>query len=387
MSSSPNAPATELGPDPAPSTLHAVPESETYNPQPVTCNLPPEPEGTEPGARIPEPEPRPQCRAIKTDGTRCNGIVLKGLHLCWSHFHHRHPALADKDHISIPLLEDHASIRLVMTQIVHGLLSMKLDPARAKAAIWAAQVAAHTLPRPARLKGNEPKGEPVHRLGADHDGLISADPDPGSLSSELCALSSPPAPRSEVPGALSPVPGTNLNYLCQVTANAEEVWALQDRTDLGLNQPPPEQRYIDPWHAAPPPQPFPGWNVPPPPPPPPPLAHESGLPCDCPKCKEYDEKFLLRYYGPTKRPRRKSRNSPDDPDFNPLCESNQPRCLGPDSEFCCRKCKRVRKARLAAAPKDDWDEEFTSANEVPEPGARPPPRVTPETQYPASPTE
>ena len=135
--------------------------SETCTLHPVPCNL-----------------PRPHCRAIKTDGTRCNGLVLKGLHLCWSHFHHRHPALADKDHISIPLLEDHASIRLVMTQIVHGLLSMKLDPARAKAAIWAAQVAAHTLPRPARLKGNEPEGEPVHRLGADHDGLISADPDP-----------------------------------------------------------------------------------------------------------------------------------------------------------------------------------------------------------------
>lgn len=333
------------------------------------------------------PSQLPHCRAIKTDGTRCNGVVLKGLHLCWSHFHHRHPALADKDHISIPLLEDHASIQLVMTQIVHGLLSMKLDPARAKAAIWAAQVAAYTLPRPARLKGNEPVGEPVHRIGADHDGLISTDPDPAP-----CTLHPvPSAPSSEAPCTLHPAPST-LNYLCQVSATAEEVWALQDRTDLGVNQPPPEQRYIDPWHAAPPPQPFPGWNVPPPPPPPPPPAHEAGLPCDCPKCKEYDEKFLLRYYGPTKRARRKSRNSagsepgalsPEPEDFNPLCESNQPRCLGPDSEFCCRKCKRVRKARLAAAPKDDWDEEFTSADEVPEPG----PGVTPETQYPANPTE
>jgi hypothetical protein len=344
------------------------PASATCNPQPVTCN-----------------QPRPHCRAITTNGHRCRNYSLDGLHLCYSHFHHRHPALADKDHISVPLLEDHASIQLVMTQIVHGLLSMKLEPARARTAIWAAQVAAYTLPRPARLKGNEPQGDPVHRIGADHDGLISADPDPA-------------------PTTCNPQPVTcnlekDLNYLCQVTATADEVWALQDRDDLGVNQPPPEQRYIDPWHAAPPPQPFPGWNVPPPPPPPPPPAHESGLPCDCPKCvadEAFHQKFLDRYYGRTRK--RSAKKSGEDPDFNPLCKSGKPTCLGPDSEFCCKNCLRIRKARLASAPPDDWDQEFAPADELPAAGCGPQAAgsapqaagssgVIPETQYQGSPTE
>src|ERR1700691_3600219 len=392
MSSSPITTET-TGPDTTPRVPHICPVLADVGEQET---IPTASESTpEPGARNPVPSQPSHCRAIKTDGTRCNGIVLKGLHLCWSHFHHRHPALADKDHISIPLLEDHASIQLVMTQIVHGLLSMKLEPARARTAIWAAQVAAYTLPRPARLKGNEPQGDPVHRIGADHDGLISADPDP--------------APTTYNPQPVTCNLEKDLNYLCQVTATADEVWALQDRDDLGVNQPPPEQRYIDPWHAAPPPQPFPGWNVPPPPPPPPPPAHESGLPCDCPKCvadEAFHQKFLDRYYG---RPRKKSRKSaahgsepgalsPEPEDFNPLCESNKPTCLGPDSEFCCKNCHRIRKARLASAPPDDWDQEFAPADELPAAGCGPQAAgsapqaagssgVIPETQYQGSPTE
>jgi len=351
----------------------------------------------------PVPEPKPHCRAIKTDGHRCRGLALDGLHLCYHHFHHRHPALADKDHISVPLLEDHASIQLVMTQIVHGLFAHTLDPVRARTAIWAAQVAAYTLPRPARLTGNEPLGEPVHRIGFDHDGLISADPDPAPTSNPqkdtcnlqpvTCNLERQPVTSNLGKETCNLQPVTsNLNYLCHVSATADEVWALQDRNDLGVNQPPPEQRYIDPYHPAPPPRPFPGWDAPPRTPPPPPPAHESGLPCDCPECTRYNaivEEVKRKLQGP-RRKSRKSAPSPESEDFNPLCPSGKPDCLGPDSEFCCPKCHRIRKARLAAAPPEEDDEDFATASKHPEPGsevAEPGSGVIPETQYLQDPTE
>ena len=253
------------------------------------------------------PQPKPQCRALTTDGHRCRSTVLNGLHLCYSHYHHRFPALPDPDHVSLPLLEDGPSIRLLMTQVAHGLLSMKLDPVRARTTIWAAQVAWSTLPRPARLTAPEPPGDPVHRIGFDHESLISAD---GDLS--------------------------ELNHLCSVPAAAE---AIPRNT---VNQPAPEFRYTDPAHPAPPPQPIPApYDVPPPPPPEPLPAHESGLPCDCPPCTERREAFLLRYHGPGKKP------APVD---NPLCPSGKPACLGPDSEFCCRACHATRKERAAAEP-------------------------------------
>jgi hypothetical protein len=317
----------------------------TCHPQPATCN-----------------QPKPQCRAIRTDGRRCRGIALHGLHLCYSHYHHRFPALADPDHLSVPLLEDAASIQLLMTQVAHGLLSNKLDPARARTAIWAAQVAAFTLPRPARLKDPEPPGEPVHRIGVDHESLICADVRPGEDLADL-------------------------NYLCSVPAveaAAEETWKLQD-TPHSVNQPPPEQRYIDPWHPAPPPQPIPApYNVLPPLPPEPRPDHESGLPCWCPPCAARREYYTLKAQG---RIRKKS--APID---NPLCKSGKPTCLGPDSEFSCRACRRLRNP----VPPDDYEPapdpfdchpESAPADEGPrgsESAAPDSGGVIPETRYPGS---
>ncbi len=376
---------TELSPDPAPSTPHAVPSSETCNLPPVTCN-----------------QPRPHCRAIKTNGHRCRGLALDGLHLCHSHFNYRHPALADKDHISIPLLEDHVSIQLVMSQIVHGLLSHRIEPARAKAAIWAAQVAAFTLPRPARLKSPEPEGEQVHRIGFDHEAMISLDPDPDSVTCNLqpvtCNLKKGHRPQATGSLTCNLQPVTcDLNHLCHVPATTEEVWALQDRDDLGLNQPAPEHRYLDPYHPAPPPQPFPNWDAPPRTPPPPPPAHESGLPCDCPKCTRYQtlvQEHLDKMNG---RRRKKATQKSEEEAENPLCESNNPTCLGPQSEFCCQSC---RKLRTPVSEDPDPDHSFQSTDEGPAPCNSQPvtcnlqpvtcdlsPGVIPETQYPRSSNE
>jgi hypothetical protein len=310
MSTSPTTPTPTGHTTPEP---ESAPQPVTCNPQPATCN-----------------HPKPQCRAIRTDGRRCRGIALHGLHLCYPHYHHRFPALADPGHLSIPLLEDAASIQLLMTQVAHGLLSNKLDPARARTTIWAAQVAAFTLPRPARLKDPEPQGEPVHRIGFDHESIICADTTPTENLADL-------------------------NHLCQVPATADEIWQAQDAPH-SVNQPPPEQRYIDPWHPAPPPQPVPAqYNVPPPPPPKPRPNHESGLPCHCPPCTERREYYIQKAQG---HPRKKSALID-----NPLCPSGNPTCLGPASEFACRACRRLRNP--VPPDSDDCHPESAPAGEGP----------------------
>ncbi|MGB6608622.1 MAG: hypothetical protein WBE63_02740 [Acidobacteriaceae bacterium] len=308
----------------------------------------PEPITISPEAAIPtQPTPKPQCRAIRTDGHRCRGIALAGLHLCYAHYHHRFPSLADPDHLSVPLLEDAASIQLLMTQVAHGLLSNKLDPARARTAIWAAQVAAYTLPRPARLKDPEPQGDPVHRIGFDHESLISADTAPGENLA-------------------------NLNYLCHAPATTDEIWETLD-TPHSVNQPPIDQRYIDPWHCAPPPQPIPAqYNVPPPPPPVPRPNHESGLPCHCPPCEERLQSHIRRF---EVRPRKRSVPTID----NPLCPSGNPTCLGPASEFACRSCRRLRNSSLANLDTDSTnDPDPVPDSRCPDPG----PGVIPDSRYP-----
>ncbi|MGA7521433.1 MAG: hypothetical protein WBW84_03070, partial [Acidobacteriaceae bacterium] len=104
----------------------------------------PEP-ATEP-TNAPTPEEKPRCRAITTSGHRCKSNAMHKSHLCYPHSVHRNPVLPDPTHVAIPVLEDHASVQLVLSQITHGLLSNKLDPERARALIYACQVAAATMP-------------------------------------------------------------------------------------------------------------------------------------------------------------------------------------------------------------------------------------------------
>jgi hypothetical protein len=130
------------------------------------------------------PAGRPQCRALTIDGHRCKNKVLGGLHLCFSHYRNRRPALPEPRNVSVPLLEDRSAIVLMTTQILHGILSHRLDPLRARAALAALRIAALTLPRPAApprsasaaAAAPEPD-DTVFRLGRDHDDFISADGD------------------------------------------------------------------------------------------------------------------------------------------------------------------------------------------------------------------
>jgi hypothetical protein len=149
--------------------------------QPIPEPLPLATGPFDPGRAQPAPARRPQCRALTVDGHRCKNHVLGGLHLCFSHYRNRHPALPDPSHVSVPLLEDRSAVQLMATQILHGILSRRLDPLTARAALAALRVAALTLPRPAAPARSQPAAAPpddaVCRLARDHEDFISADGD------------------------------------------------------------------------------------------------------------------------------------------------------------------------------------------------------------------
>ena len=163
----------------------------------------------DPSLGHPLPAGRPQCRALTVDGHRCKNKVLGDLHLCYSHYRNRRPALAEPRYVSVPLLEDRSSIQLMTTEVLQGVLSHKLDPLRARVALSALRIAALTLPRlaPSRLAASpaaapspsgqaDPADETVCRLARDHQDFISADGD----------LTSPPLnPSCSIPESVDAV--------------------------------------------------------------------------------------------------------------------------------------------------------------------------------------
>lgn len=109
----------------------------------------------------PQPKPKRRCRALRVNGVQCNAVSLRGGNFCFKHEHHRYPRLPSRsDRISIPLLEDHASIQLLATQVAQGLLADTLDPARAGKILYACQVAGFSLPRPIR-PAQSPDAKPI----------------------------------------------------------------------------------------------------------------------------------------------------------------------------------------------------------------------------------
>jgi hypothetical protein len=94
-------------------------------------------------AAEPKSEPQPQnplktprqCRYIRTGGDQCRGRALTGNHYCHSHKQNRQPTFAGvKGYDRVAFLEDHASIELVTSQIMQGLLDRTVEPDRARAA-------------------------------------------------------------------------------------------------------------------------------------------------------------------------------------------------------------------------------------------------------------
>ncbi len=145
----------------------------------------------DPAHAKPIPSSRPRCRALTVDGHRCKNYVVGGLHLCFSHYRYRRPAFPEARNFSTPLIEDRATLQLVSTQVVQGILSNRLDPVRARIAIAALRVAALTIPglykpvAPPKQAVTEPSAQTpaetpedtVCHLGRDHEDFISADGD------------------------------------------------------------------------------------------------------------------------------------------------------------------------------------------------------------------
>ncbi len=307
------------------------------------------PETHLPSTEIPAARNAP-CRAVTTAGQRCKNDALDNSHLCYSHARHRHPTLPHPTQVSIPLLEDHASVQLVTTQIVHGLLTLKMDPERARTILYALSIVASTLPRLARLPTPNPSaptpepnhGSPeprtpgysqVHTLALDEYGPIAADGDQ-------------PAPNAHW---ARPAPGVDPLAVLDAAPN------------------------------TPRPDPLPSTD---------PFTH-----CECPTCRE----LFVHGIDPTLHPHLQ-------PIENPHCSHRHPHCGGPDSDMRCPGCEILRKfkprrqrkshpkpgavdTQPQPAPADVW-EPFDWGTSDAEPQATGSlQEVIPQSHYPATPAE
>ncbi len=298
------------------------------------------PEPTEPAETLPnETKKRDRCRALTTDGHRCKKGATYNGHLCFPHAHHRHPVLPHPSHVAIPLLEDHASIQLVLSQTAHGLLSNKLDPERARALIYACQVAATTMPRPPRMPSPQPRVPHLPGVGT----WEAENPSPGE-DPRVPHPSRPAFQGERVGGRESetqPLPGTD-----PLRPEPGGPWPDTDDDDddedtvyhLALDYEglisgdgdlpapsafwrpaSPEATPFDLIHAAP------NQSKPTPRSPADPDTHEN-----CAICDEIRRQKGMPYLHPHLQPT-----------VNPYCKWNQPGCQGPGSDSRCRACDGV----------------------------------------------
>jgi len=117
-------------------------------------------------------DPAPQPAAPAPPPRRCRSLTVRGRQ-CIAHARHRFPVCPQGPKVAIPLLEDLDTIQVVATQVAHGLFTEILDPWRAGKILYALQVAALTIPRPAPLRPSEEKpliNEPVSQPESDLDG-------------------------------------------------------------------------------------------------------------------------------------------------------------------------------------------------------------------------
>jgi hypothetical protein len=102
------------------------------------------------------------CRYLTTKGEQCRQIALNGRNFCYAH-RDPEPDFGFRK-IKVPLLEDSASIQLMLTKILHGLLNDHFPAAVASKAIYCCQVAASTIARPVAYRpklGEKLPAEPM----------------------------------------------------------------------------------------------------------------------------------------------------------------------------------------------------------------------------------
>jgi len=110
-----------------------------------------------------------RCRSLTVDGLQCNSTALRGHDFCHTHLHYRHPECPMRGlKIVMPLLEDHSSIQLVLSQAAHGVFTGLIDNRDARTLAFICQVAALTLPRPTTPRAMPlDKPKPVQQPVAD----------------------------------------------------------------------------------------------------------------------------------------------------------------------------------------------------------------------------
>ncbi len=117
---------------------------------------------TEPADRSPvSAPPPPRCRSLTVRGLQCRSRALRGHNLCVQHAKYRFPVCPTGSHVAIPLLEDLDTVQVVATQVAQGLFANTLDPDRAGKILYACQIAAFTLPRPANFKPADKRPTPL----------------------------------------------------------------------------------------------------------------------------------------------------------------------------------------------------------------------------------
>lgn len=124
----------------------------------------------------PDPKELRRCRCLRVNGLQCESWALRGHDFCFTHKKYRHPECPQKgSKIVVPLLDDHSSIQLLISQVAHGVLSGELDNDTARSLAYACQVAACTLPRPLAVRPKpadapQPIQQPVSEIVTGPDG-------------------------------------------------------------------------------------------------------------------------------------------------------------------------------------------------------------------------
>jgi hypothetical protein len=108
-----------------------------------------------------ETAPPQRCRAVLTSGLQCLNRALADNDCCFEHSDHWFPTWPDEgEEIRIPLLQDEAAVRYLLTMVAHGVASKRLDMARARCVAYACQVVRSTFPRPAARTAKNPEEKP-----------------------------------------------------------------------------------------------------------------------------------------------------------------------------------------------------------------------------------
>jgi hypothetical protein len=104
---------------------------------------------------------RRRCRTILPEGIQCTRQALSGHERCYPHgrAHRRSQVPASQMACDIPLLDTHAAIQQVCTDITRGLFAGTLDPAVARVVISSLRIATATLPRPVSPRSTKKTGK------------------------------------------------------------------------------------------------------------------------------------------------------------------------------------------------------------------------------------